>query len=365
MQAGNPGTEAKNGRFRKGDPGMKTKALFGRKNLDLDIRELEIPALQPFQVLVKVHACGVCGTDLNFIRDWEGDHQPLGHEIAGEVMETGPLVTSVKAGDRVVVEDCTMCGKCPDCKAGHPEFCRNMYTLNGQPGMSEYIVVNEASLIPFSGLEYALAALTEPLAVAYNAVLAADIQPGSSAAVFGPGPIGLLCARLCALRNAGYLAVIGRPPRTQAAAARLLLAEKLGARTVTAAPEMLPETVRKDCPGGVDRIIVTSPPKSLSDALKIIRYGGTIVYLGLSFKPGKNIIPFDVNHAIFNKITLKPSFAEPAINFPAALDLIRSGLVPAELFQTHTCDFGNCGTVLRSVLNGELPVIKPVFLPQE
>ena len=343
---------------------MKSRALFGRKNLDLEIRELEIPALQPFQVLVKVHACGVCGTDLNFIRDWEGDYQPLGHEIAGAVMETGSLVTSVKCGSRVIVEDCTMCGKCPQCKAGHPEFCRNMYTLNGQPGMSEYIVVHEASLVPFSGVEYIHAALTEPLAVAYNAVLAADIQPGSSAAVFGPGPIGLLSAKLCALRNPGYLAVIGRQARNENGKTRLALAEKLGAKVIAGNSDQITEAVRTACPEGVDRVIVTSPPESLSDALNIIRYGGTVIYLGLSFKPGKNIIPFNVNHAIFNKITLKPSFAEPALNFPASLELIKNGLVPAELFQTHTCGFENCRAVLESVLNGKLPVIKPVFLPQ-
>lgn len=343
---------------------MKSRALFGRKNLDMEIRELEIPVLQPFQVLVKVHACGVCGTDLNFIRDWEGDHQPLGHEIAGEVIETGSLVTAVKCGSRVIVEDCTMCGKCPQCKAGHPEFCRNMHTLNGQPGMSEYIVVREASLVPFSGVEYIHAALTEPLAVAYNAVLAADIQPGSSAAVFGPGPIGLLCAKLCALRNPGYLAVIGRHARNESGKARLSFAEKLGAKVIVGNSDQITETVKTECPEGVDRIIVTSPPESLNDALKIIRYGGTVIYLGLSFKPGKNIIPFDVNHAIFNKITLKPSFAEPALNFSASLGLIKNGLVPAELFQTHTCGFEDCHTVLGKVLNGELPVIKPVFLPQ-
>jgi len=200
--------------------------------------------------------------------------------------------------------------------------------------------------------------------VAYNAVLAADIQPGSSAAVFGPGPIGLLCAKLCALRNPGYLAVIGRQARNENGKTRLALAEKLGAKVIAGNSDQITAAVRTACPEGVDRIIVTSPPESLSDALNIIRYGGTVIYLGLSFKPGKNIIPFDVNHAIFNKITLKPSFAEPALNFPASLELIRRGLVPAELFQTHTCGFEDCRAVLESVLNGKLPVIKPVFLPQ-
>lgn len=343
---------------------MKTRSLFGKKYIDLQIRELEIPALMPDQVLVKVHACGVCGTDLNFVRDWSGDYQGLGHEIAGEIIDTGSIVSTLKKGDKVVVEDCTMCGKCADCKAGHPEFCRNMYNMNGFPGMGEYIVVNAAACTVFDGLDYIHAALTEPLAVAYNAVLTADIPLGGSVVVLGPGAIGLLCAKVARLRGAGYVAVVGRNDSTPEQQARLELAVKLGCdQVIVSARESVRDTVLKRFPQGVDRVIVTSPPKSMYDAFDIIRYGGGIIYLGLSFKEGENIIDFDVNRAIFNKITLKPSFAEPAINFPAALDLIKNGLIPAELFQTHTCSFDDCHELFEATLKGTVPVIKPVFCP--
>ena len=344
---------------------MKNRALFGRKDLDLQIREQELPAPGPSQVLVEIRACGVCGTDLNFIRDWEGEYMPLGHEIAGVVAETGRSVTGVTPGTKVVVEDCTMCGRCPDCKAGHPELCRNMLSINGVPGMGKFILADEKALLPFEGTDFPLAALTEPLAVACNAVLAADIPPGGGVAVAGPGPIGLLCAKLCLLRGAGHVCLLARRSVTPAQKSRLRLAEKLGCHKIvlTETPEWEKE-VRKACPGGVDRVIVTSPPRSVADGLKIVRYGGTVVFLGLSFKAGENIIPFDVNHAVFNKITLKPSFAEPAINFPMAFGLIRSGAIPAELFQTHFCSFDDCRELFGAVLKGEVPVIKPVFLPR-
>jgi len=343
---------------------MKTKALFGRKDLDIQIREIELPPLKPDQVLIKVHACGVCGTDLNFVRDWEDEYMPLGHEIAAEVLETGSSVSTLKTGERVIVEDCTMCGMCKACKSGHPEFCRNMYNLNGVPGMSEYMVVNEAALVPFEGIDYKLAALTEPLAVAYNAVLTTEIPLNGSVVILGPGPIGLLCASVARLCGAGFVGITGRRAKNAMSRARLDMASELGCDAVIETDTAdIEEVIRSRFPDGVDRVIVTSPPKSMSDAFKIIRYGGTITYLGLSFKPGENIIDFDVNNAIFNKLTLKTSFAEPAINFHASLDLIKSGKVPAEFFQTHTFGFDNFREAFASALNGAEPVIKPVFMP--
>lgn len=343
---------------------MKTRSLFGRKYIDLQIRTLEIPALLPNQVLVKVHACGVCGTDLNFIRDFEDDYQGLGHEIAGEIIDTGYMVSTLKKGDKVVVEDCTMCGKCADCKAGHPELCRNMFNMNGFPGMGEYIVVNDSACTVFEGLDYRNAALTEPLAVAYNAVTAANIPLGGSVAVFGQGAIGLLCADVAKLCGAKDIIMVGRDDKTPAQKARFELAEKIGCnQIILSSKENIKDSVLKRHPNGVDRVIVTSPPKSMYDAFDIIRYGGDIIYLGLSFKKNDNIIDFDVNRAIFNKITMKPSFAEPAINFPAALNLIKSGMIAPELYQTHTCSFNNCREVFESVLNGSISAIKTVFCP--
>ena len=104
---------------------MKSKGLYGKKLLDIQEREIEIGPPDEDHVIVRVHACGVCGTDVNFVRDWEDEAMPLGHEIAAEVIEVGKSVASVQPGDRVIVEDCTMCGICEHCKSGHPEFCRN------------------------------------------------------------------------------------------------------------------------------------------------------------------------------------------------------------------------------------------------
>jgi threonine dehydrogenase-like Zn-dependent dehydrogenase len=87
---------------------MKSRGLWGKKFLDIQERTLDIGNPDDDHVIVKVRACGVCGADINFARDWDTDPMPLGHEIAAEVVEVGKNVTSVKPGHRVIVEDCTM-----------------------------------------------------------------------------------------------------------------------------------------------------------------------------------------------------------------------------------------------------------------
>lgn len=345
---------------------MESRSLAGRKYLDIEEKYRPLPPLGPVDVLVKVHACGVCGTDLNFLRDLEGDYQSMGHEIAGEILELGSHCPSHLAkGMRVIVEDCTMCGYCHDCKSGHPEFCRNMYDLQGMPGMGEYLVVRFSALHPFpETLSYTHAALTEPLAVAYNACSQAGIKEGESVLVMGTGSIGLLTGNVAKIFGASYTAIACRKVENPMQKARAALGEKLGLTLIETAKYDLEETIRSRFPKGVDHVIVTTPPETIADALKCVKYGGKITFLGLSFAPGKNLVSYDVNYALFNKITLAPSFAEPALNFPAALSLICEGKIPAELYQTHTLNFSNYKEIFGQMLKGEIPVIKGVFLPE-
>lgn len=342
---------------------MKSKGLYGKKFLDIQEREIEIGPPDEDHVIVKVHACGVCGTDINFVRDWEGEAMPLGHEIAAEVLEVGKNVTSVKPGDRVIVEDCTMCGICEDCKSGHPEFCRNMYNLEGQPGMGQYMSVRFNSLDRFEGLDYVSACLTEPLAVCVTAVLNAEIPPGGSVVVLGPGPLGLMSAKLAKLRGAGFVAITGLPADNAREKARLDAAQKLGCdQTIEVGKQDIEEEVKKRFPKGVDRVIVSAPPESMYDALKIIHFGGIITFFGLHFG-GKSVINLDINDLIFRKITLRPTFAEPAINFPVSNRLLKEGLVDASTFVTHRFGFADAKKIMGAVIDGSQPIIKAVMLP--
>ncbi len=342
---------------------MKSRGLYGKKYLDIEERTIDIGPPGEDHVIVKVRACGVCGTDVNFVRDWEDECMPLGHEISAEVVEAGKNVKNMKPGDSVIVEDCSMCGICENCKSGHPEFCRNMYTMENQPGMGEYMSVRYNSLDVYTGLDHVSACLTEPLAVSYTSVLNARIPPGGSVVVLGPGPLGLMSAKLARHVGAGFVAITGLPADNERERARLELAGKFGCDLfIEAGKQSVEEEIKKRFPGGVDRVIVSSPPESLYDAMKIIRFGGTITFYGLHFG-GKNVIQVDINDLIFRKISLVPTFAEPAINFPVANRFLRDGIIDAGTLVTHLFGFGEEKKIFSSIIEGSEPVIKAVMLP--
>ncbi len=344
---------------------MLSKGLFGKKFIDIDVREQNILPPDEDHVIIKVHACGVCGTDINFVRDWADDAMPLGHEIAGEVMEIGKNVSNVKPGDKVIVEDCTMCGVCENCKSGKPQLCRNMYDMEGQPGMGQYMSVRFNSLNKFEDLDYVSASLTEPLAVSLTAVLNAEIPLGGSVVVLGNGPLGIMAAKLAKLQGAGFVGITGLTVDNERERVRFEVAQKFGCdMAIEIGKQSVEDEILGKFPNGVDRVIVTSPPQSMYDAFTIIRFGGIITFLGLHFG-GRNVIDLDVNDMIFRKITLRPTFAEPAINFPISNRLLRDGLVDPSLIVTHTFGFDNATDIMRSVVDGSQPVIKAVMLPNQ
>jgi L-iditol 2-dehydrogenase len=342
---------------------MQSRNLYGKKYLDIEERSQDVTLSDDNHVIVKVMACGVCGTDVNFVRDWEDDHMPLGHEISAEVIEAGKQVTSVKPGDTVIVEDCTMCGICENCKSGRPQFCRNMYDMEEQAGMGEYMSVRFNSLVKYEGLDHVSASLTEPLAVSLTSVLNAQIPLGGSVVVLGPGPLGLMSAKVAKLQGAGFVAITGLPADTPREKARLGLAPEFGCdMVIEVGKQDVEEEIKKRFPDGVDRVIVSSPPESMYDALKIIKFGGIITFYGLHFG-GKSKIEVDINELVFNKISLVPTFAEPAINFPVSNRLLREGLVDAKKLVSHTFGFDETKQTLEAIIDGSEPIIKAVMTP--
>lgn len=341
---------------------MQSRGLFAKKPLDIQerVRTIESPGVD--DVIVQVRACGICGTDVNFARDWTDDPMPLGHEISGEVVEVGGCVTRVQPGDTVIVEDCTMCGVCEDCKSGQPQLCRNMYDLQDQAGIGDYLLVRHNSLDRYEGLDHVSASLTEPLAVSLTAVSHARIPVGGSVVVLGPGPLGLMSARVAKLQGAGYVAITGLTADTPREQARLALAPRFGCDDVfEIGKDDFEGEIKRKFPRGVDRVIVSAPPRSIPDALKVIRFGGIITFYGLDFGSHESL-EIDANELIFRKISLIPTFAEPAINFPVSNRLLREGLVDAEALITHQFPYEETGDILSKIIDGSAPIVKAVMV---
>jgi L-iditol 2-dehydrogenase len=199
--------------------------------------------------------------------------------------------------------------------------------------------------------------------VSLTAVLNARIPLGGSVLVLGNGPLGLMAARLARLRGAGWVGITGQGGDTRGDRARCAAAARFGCElALRAGRDDLEGEVKRRFPAGVDRVIVSSPPESLPDALKLIRFGGIVTFFGLHLG-GRSKVSLDINELVFRKISLIPTFAEPAINFPAALRLLADGLVEASALITHTFGFAQAAQTLRGMLEGSLPAIKAVMLP--
>ncbi len=338
---------------------MKSAWVTGRNRIE--IREQDISHPGPGEVLVKIKACGICGTDLHFYRDYPyGKPIPLGHEVSGIVVDFGPSVTDLKEGAAVVVQNHVICGRCASCLNGEWNRCLNIQTyMNDRAGMAEYLRVPREMVLPFESLDFVRAAVAEPVTVALDLMKQADLNIYQDVLVSGPGIIGLVCVRIAKLSGAGKVAVLGRAKKSPRGRKRMETARRMGADRVydTDKPGWK-EEVKSDFPRGFQRIIVTSPPSSIPDTLDLASFGAWVVYNGISFS--KETVTFNANSFHFRKLRLIASHAIPNWGFPMAFELIKDKQVDAEQLVTHTFLFPHVEDAVKAASARELEVIKVV-----
>jgi alcohol dehydrogenase/L-iditol 2-dehydrogenase len=293
------------------------------------LREVDRPRAGPGEVLLKVAAVGVCGTDVHV---WQGTASArgpvvLGHEFAGVVAEVGPGVEGVRVGERVVSETAAwVCEACAYCRAGQYNVCprRRGFGFGANGAMAEYVRTRPAILhrVP-DHLPLARAALTEPVCVAYNAVIEKSRpRPGDHAVVIGPGPIGLLCAQVLRLCGPSRLTVIG----LRADWPRLELARRLGADEVIVADEE--DTVARVLAYGdglgadlvIDAVGVSA---TLDQSLDLVRPNGQITKVGWGPAP----VGFSLDRLVIKAATLQGSFSHTFNTWERALALMNSGQI--------------------------------------
>ena len=325
---------------------------------------MAVPQIGPGELLVRVEASGICGSD---VMEWyrlERAPLVLGHEIAGQIVAVGEEVEHYKGGERMSVAHHIPCNTCHYCLSGHHTVCDTLRRTNFDPGgFAEYVrlpainVDRGVFLLP-DQVSYEEATFVEPLACVLRGQRIAGMRPGNSVLVIGSGTAGLLHVLLA--RTLGASRVIA----TDINEYRLEAAPRFGADTTIHGDEDVPARLRQVNMGRLaDLVIVcTGAASAIDQALKSVDRGGTI----LLFAPTDSgvTIPISINELFWrNDVTLTTSYAGSPADYQTALDLIGAGTVSVCQMITHRLGLAETGLGFQLVADAHNS-IKVIIQPQ-
>lgn len=298
-----------------------------------EIIDIPVPRPGPNELLVKVAACGICGSDLH-IYDWELDvHRiagrlpfVLGHEPAGEVVETGPGTSGFKPGDRVALDPFGHCGRCGPCRAGRFHLCASPTILSG--AFAEFTVApvaNAHQVPPTMDLEQA--AMLEPFGTGLHAIEQSCLRAGDSTVIEGPGPIGLGIALAARALGAASIVVTGLEADTE----RLELARRMGFKTVCASEPRWVEETRALLPlEGAD--VLFDACGMIDSPRELLRRGGELVEVGW---PARDLMSSELRTLFFHGVTIINSRIRTPETWRRAIAMVASGAVDLLPMVTH------------------------------
>jgi len=297
------------------------------------VQERSVPRPGPGEALVKVMAVGICGSDIHYYEHgrigryvMEGPIV-LGHECAGVVVALGDNVGRIRVGDRVAVEPGVVCGRCEACKRGRYNLCPDVRFLATPPidgAFAQYMTMREDNLFPIpDGLTFEEAAMNEPFSVGIHAAKRTGLQPGSTVAIMGMGPVGLMAVVAARAFGARDVFVTDLEPIRLEAARRLGATHALNVRECDAVGE-----IRRLTGGeGVDVAWETAgSPQALQAALGSLRRGGKLAIVGL---PAQADIALNVPHIADNEIDIYGVFRY-ANTYPSGISFLASGIADVQ-----------------------------------
>ncbi len=313
---------------------MKAVVKYGEAVDNVEVRDVPMPALSDDQVLLKVAAVGVCGSDIHM---WRQHHSwaiktpvIMGHEFAGTVESAGKNVHSFKPGDRVTCETaCQVCGQCLYCRTGHYNMCPSRLGFGNlvDGAMAEYVAVRPEILhrVP-DNVTLNYAALTEPCCVAATAIVEmSTIKPGDNVVIQGAGAIGILCMALAKLCGAGTITVLG----TAVDENRLRIAKEMGAtRTIDIGKED-PVAVIKTMGDGYGANLVvdcTGASAATVQSMALVRPLGQITKVGWGPQP----LNASLDMLVAKAARLQATFSHTYATWERVLTLMATGQLRLE-----------------------------------
>jgi 2-desacetyl-2-hydroxyethyl bacteriochlorophyllide A dehydrogenase len=315
--------------------GLLLKAAILHRIRNIQVEDIPVPEISENEVLIKVAAAGICGTDLHFFRGEWNVKMPIvpGHEFSGEIIKVGEDAKEFSIGDRVVVEPNILCGSCYFCRM--PErnfFCENLIAIgvDTDGAFAEYVRIKKENVYKFpEHISFEEAAFIEPVACCLRGLDNVKIKMGDSVAIIGAGPIGLLLLQLA--KKAGASKTI----QTDYDDARLELAEKLGADyTINVKKQDPMLTVKELTKGyGMDVAIeAVGSPEAITQAMRVTRRGGRLNIFGVSPQNATwEVKPFD----LYNKeLTITSSYRSP-FTFQKAVEIVSSGELKLKPLISH------------------------------
>lgn len=317
---------------------MRALRYYGPLDFRLE-NDVPRPTIKADEVLVKVKAAGICGTDLEIV-DGEMpfftqglNHLPFipGHEWSGVVVEAGDAVSGLGVGDPVVSEATVPCGQCSFCLTGMYTVCptrSEIGVLRRDGGFAEFVACPAKAIHKIDDLSFTQGALVEPAAVATNGVVKAGVSPRTTVAVLGPGPIGLMAVQAARAFGAKRILLSGTRPE------RLTLGRKYGAdMTVNVLDEDIAEAARELTDGRLFDVVIeaTGNPSFLESLPRIVRIGGKVCLLGL-FAGKKGVL--DLDDLVFREINIFGALSSPNI-WEDVIELFRRGKLTDDGMVTH------------------------------
>lgn len=339
--------------------GMTT--LFYPAWKHLEIRELPAPEISEGEVLLKVDACGICGSELETYKNQSTRRTPplvMGHEFCGTIAGVNGSPHRFRTGQRVISNAIHTCGHCRACERGDTHLCPEgkVFGMHRPGGFAEFVHVPASCLLPWpDGLSATAACLTEPLANGVH--IANRLRPHEprTVVVLGAGPIGLMCQQALQVLLGVRTIVSDIVPE------RLATAQRLGAYAVIkAGTGELEEKVREVSEGeGADAVIdAVGSGTTKQQSLRLVRSGGAVVWIGLH----ENSISLDSYAVTLSEKTIYGSYAATVEELTHAVELMSAGKVDAESWvQTFPLQEGV--EAFHRMLNAKGNDIKGVLLP--